>query len=438
VFVSLRPVTISRLAGAIVALWLCGGGQARAGGSADAGTLQTSFLNPLCTALGMTSCPQLPTVTQIVVEYAALSNSPPDLVRSQAFADAFLCTVSGVPGLFGVPLPPCSALAVSATNPPAPSSVASSDLSSLVPLAFISPSSGLAIPVPLGTSGENSFFYAVLDSANGQQMLDLFFDFVPWTTKQFVSGQLVASIEFPMVVLNRDGSERSVAATLQLTPTCSGAAACLSASVTGDFVMAGTRLTYTAAQLGLQIGYSFGASPNSATPHGMFELQIPPVVTGPSNPTNCGTAINNGTPDPGDCGNDPAYFGVIPAGATLPNGNPNPNVGSPIFINQTSGLPTDFLENDLGFTPMFLGLPVGTAPSAAPLCPGSANTPCPSSPPATYFGFCASFSNSSASPPFSNRSAVAGFLAIGTDGTTYVSSPVPMAGVTLPQCPPQD
>jgi len=417
--------------GTVAAVWLWAAGAAWAGdgGGGNVETIQSLVLDPLCVFLGMTSCPQLPTVAQVVLETAALENVPPNFVRSQIIGvsqgldlTSGACTVAGNFGFV-----PCDTLSVNAVNAPMPSSVGLSELASLTPIAFKSPTSGQLLPVPLGTSGENSFFYAVVDPAR----VHLFFDFVPWTTKQFVQGQLAASIAFPMVVLNADGSERPVAATLQLIPTCNGAAECLSANVTGNFAQSGTQ-TYSAAQLGIQISFSFGATPNSTVPHGTFDLQFPLVVTGPTNSANCGRAISSGTPDPADCGNDPAYFGVIPLGATLPNGTLNPNVGSPTFINQASGLPTAFSTDVLGFTSNALGLPVGTAPYAAPACPGRANTPCPSSPPATYFGICASFSNSS----FSNRLGVATFLAIGTDSATYVSSPVPGPVVALPQCPP--
>jgi hypothetical protein len=186
------------------------------------------------------------------------------------------------------------------------------------------------------------------------------------------------------VVLN-NGSERSVSGTLQVKATCNGAASCLSGTVTGDFVTAGTRKSYPASQLGVQIGYNFGASPNSDTQHGLFELQLPVIVTQAT---------------------DPAYFGVNGAKTT--------------DINQASGLPTAFSSDDSGFK--FMGMGVGVPPYPAPLCTDTSCPTDPATPAMTFYGICASIAN---------RPAVAGFLSVGTDGTVYASSPV----AALPQCP---
>src|SRR5262249_7442427 len=135
--------TIPRIASVVTTIWLSSGGLAWAGdGGEDLGTVQT-VLNLACSfTLGMTSCPQLPTITQVVLEFSALENLPPDSQRSILS----ICTVSASP-------PPCQAIAVNAVTPPAPSS---EDLpSNLLPLAFISPPSnsplavpGQAVPVP--------------------------------------------------------------------------------------------------------------------------------------------------------------------------------------------------------------------------------------------------------------------------------------------------
>src|SRR5205823_14993174 len=71
----------SRVAAWAAAIWLCAAGSAFAGdGGASLGTLQT-IINGLCTAFGMSTCPQLPTISQAVLEVAALENSPPEMVR---------------------------------------------------------------------------------------------------------------------------------------------------------------------------------------------------------------------------------------------------------------------------------------------------------------------------------------------------------------------
>ncbi len=444
---SFRSPQISYLASAVAALWLCGTGSAWAGGGggADASSLQMALLDPLCDFLGTTSCPQLPTINQIVLEISALENTPPNLVRSQVIGVQLgpvpgACTVAG-----NFSFPVCDTVAINAVNPPsrsnpgplAPSPIALASLSSLTPLAFISPLNvaGSAVPVPAGTNGANSFFYAVTTQANGQpDTLTLFFDYPPQTNPTFAMGQTVAKISLPLEVLSKtDGTERLVCgpqgcpasvATLRIKAFCNGGPACLTAAVMGDFSAPGTTETRSATALGLQFGLVFSSSPNATQPHAIFEVQVPLLVTGPTNPTNCGNAINGMMADPKDCGNDPAYFGVVPAGAA----GPTPT-GSPTGVNQASGLPTAFKTDDLGFTPAFLvGQSVGIAPLAAPPCGGGA---CPAQVALSTFPFCASFWANGTSPPL--HSAVAAFLAIGTDGTTYVSSPVPP--VVGPQCP---
>src|SRR5215472_13490445 len=152
---------ISRFAGMAATLWVCGAGPAWAGGGMDLGGVQ-SLLNAICPYLGMTTCPQLPTITQAVLQVAALQNIAPDYLRADANV-VKICTVSGRPLPGKIPpinVPPCDSVAISAINAPASSSVMLSDLT---PLGFISPLTGQgpAIPVPPGTSGENTFFYVV-------------------------------------------------------------------------------------------------------------------------------------------------------------------------------------------------------------------------------------------------------------------------------------
>src|SRR5260370_1687809 len=111
---------LPRVAGVVSMLWLCTTGSAWAGGGggADAAALQTVFLNPLCNFLGMTSCPQFPTINQIILQLAALQNTPPSFVRSQiGFSQGAVqgtCTVAGNFGFF-----PCDSVAANAVNPPA-------------------------------------------------------------------------------------------------------------------------------------------------------------------------------------------------------------------------------------------------------------------------------------------------------------------------------
>jgi hypothetical protein len=202
----------------------------------------------------------------------------------------------------------------------------------------------------------------------------------------------VASVSLPLQVLNSDGSERLICgaqgcpaslATLQISAASNGG---LTANVIGDFSVPGTISTMSAGALGIQFSVSFAPSPNSDRSHFILEVQVPLLVT---------------------LGNDPAYFGVVPSGV--------------IPVNEISGLPTAF-TNDVVPTSK-----IGIAPQAAPACPSGS---CP--PPTTTFPFCASFSGNGGGPL---NSAVATFLAIGTDATTYVSSPVPAQIPSSLKCP---
>ena len=80
---SARRLTISCLIFAFVATWLGAVQPARAGdGGADLGSLQTFITGTLCPAVGINPCPQLPTITQAVLEIAGLSNTPPEIARA--------------------------------------------------------------------------------------------------------------------------------------------------------------------------------------------------------------------------------------------------------------------------------------------------------------------------------------------------------------------
>ena len=397
-----RSSAISRFAGVVTGLWLCGMGAAWAGtGGSDSG-LQT-VINTICSDAGATSCPTVPTVTQAILQMSGLANAAPDYVRGPEgplVINAFkaLCSVSGSQSL-----PVCSqANAINAVNPPAASAVAVSDLASLTPLAFTNVK-GQAVPVPFGTKGANSpgsFFYAVATpDQNGEfTTLSLFFDYPTLTSSSFTKGQVVAKISLPLQLLNSDGSERLICgatpcpsltnlATLQIT-TCSSGSGCVQGfayNVVGDFSSPGTIVSQPVGSLGIQASVSFGSSPNSSRSHLILGVQIPLLVTAAT---------------------DSAYFGVVPSGV--------------IPVNQLSGLPTAFTSDVVPTSK------IGITPQAAPTCSGT----CPST---TTFPFCASFAGNAGA---TINAAVATFFTLGTDATTYLSSPVPAALVgSALQCP---
>jgi hypothetical protein len=375
---------ISRLAGAAAAIWLCGVGSAWAGDGGSSGISLQGACDSFAMMFFETNCPPLPTLTQQVIEFTGLSSEPPNIVRS-------LNSVCGPNSQSGLTCPQVAVNAVNglATSPPADSN---DGLSYLTPLAF-KPG---PVATQYGDPTATSFFYAVtLTGTNGQpQLLDLILDNTAGTNKKFSKGPVV-SFSLPLVVL-QNGTEYPVAATLLLTATCNGAASCLTGTVSGTFPVVGAK-TFSAAALGINFNYSFGASPNSTTSHAIVELQIPLVVT---------------------MQNDPAYFTTS---------------SCPVGVNPFSQDCLAFSENAVGFPANFLGegASVGIAPYPAPLCTGTTCPATPPTPPAvspSFFGFCASFSN---------NPVIAAFASIGTDGTTYASTPTPGAASTT-QCPPQN
>jgi hypothetical protein len=266
-----------------------------------------------------------------------------------------------------------------------------------------------AVVTQYGDPAAKRFLYAALiEGSDGQpQLLDVVLDDTLSTKKQFSKGPVVA-FSLPLVVL-KGGIEYPVAATLQLTATCNGAADCLAGTVTGTFpTFPGVaKKSYSAAALGLTFSSSFDASPNSATPHRKYELQIPIIAT----------------PD-----TDPAYFAQTPMTTQQcpkVNGPPPPLY----FANALSGYCNAFATPGvLGFlTPVLgAGASIGIAPYAAPQCT-SATCPTDGSTATPFFGFCASFP---AGPTF--LPGVATFLQIATTGMTSASTPLATQNL---QCP---
>jgi hypothetical protein len=421
---SVSSAKISRLAAAVAGLWLLCAGPAWAGGGMDAAALQ-DMLCKFVSDLGILTCPRYPTylniptgaaispATPIVVELAAWENYNPDTIR---ILDSD-CVQEG-PGAGG---PYCPQLAVNAINTPVKSPREDDEdaeswrkdtehekspaaLSHLNPLAFVGATSTTPFTVTQKLDpNATSYVYAVVEGDNGQSdTLDLFFR--TGSSKKHTRGP-VATISFPLAVLaNGASTENSVVATLQINATCNGAAECLSAKVSADFSGTGTKKTYSLADLGLNLAYFSSPSPT-------YLLQIPLLV-------------NHQT--------DPFFFLLPPHHASLPQ--------CPNGINQISGYCNVFSQTNPpnGFAPKFLANTViGMAPSAAPQCPGpQPGTQCPTqsnpaiAPIPPTFGFCATFSNDLAA---------AFFLAIGPDGTTYISSlvaPSPiMPPAQYPACP---
>jgi len=372
--VFIRHSTIVRLFGAFAALWLSAGSAWAGSGGPDAATLQ-KILDDLCTFLKMTSCPQLPTASQLVLEIAGLETAPPDVVRFEG-ALSPTAVVNAVNPPAGSPIAPSIA---PPGSPVAPSNVA--------PLAFVS---GATATVTTVTEPPNpdadSFFYAATNGAAGQapDTLNLVYDYKLLTNPTFAKGQLVAEFSIPLVIVNSDFSETEAPTTIQIlgaTSGCGNAVPCFSTTATSKSFG-----TVDPAKLGVTVALAFQPSENFSDSHAVFSVQAKLVVTQKQ---------------------DPAYFAS----------------GSPFFkaafVNNESGAPSKLLTSP--------AIGIGIAPYAAPQCPGGVN--CAGAPPPSHFPYCASIADDFGTV----RSAVAAFLSIGTVGATSVSAPVqPLSGVTCP------
>jgi hypothetical protein len=285
-----------RFLGVYFALWL-GCGPAWAGhGGPDLGSLQ-GILDDFCSAVGMTRCPQLPTLTQAVLELSALENIPPELARFEGSSSP--------------------TAAVNAVNPP----VASFSLSSLpdvTPLAFISSPTGATI-TQRGDPQANSFFYGATNGPRSTT-LNLVYDYLPLTNSNFTKGELVAQISIPLVVLNSDHTETEAPTNIQITGAtgCGKTVPCVSATATGTF--GGKSQTVAASSLGLTVSVVFQPSPNSATPHAIFLIQGGLLVTQST---------------------DPVYFNTDPASPFL----------NSAFVNEQLGVTPKSVGSPVGIAP---------------------------------------------------------------------------------------
>jgi hypothetical protein len=161
-----------------------------------------------------------------------------------------------------------------------------------------------------------------------------------------------------------------------------------------------------ASDIGVSCAVVFAPSPLSLVPHAIYEVAVPLVVTGTT---------------------DPLYLA-----------NPIANVGSPFKICEVPGCGTDLTGFSPGILPKGNTIPsgsyIGLPPDAAPLgppptCSGTGCTPPP-------YALCANLPGLIGSPVAS----VAAFYAIATGGETLLSAPTPAAfttpsGGTPPVCP---
>jgi hypothetical protein len=374
-------------------------------------------LNTICGNLGIAPCPQLPTITQGVLEIAGLGYARPEAIRRSQNIPPGSVFAGNAPPVPATPLVPVSL-------PLTP--LAFSNLG-LTPLAFVSPGNdrdsegskaaskgnGFAPVTQLYDPEANSFFYAATTYGNvggnpQPQTLNLFYDDLSRTNKVFVNGQLVARIFVPLVVYDSNAcmtnppaacTETEVMTTLEVqATTCTGGPSCLTAYAIADFSAFGTdkcsslmaAKRCTAADLGISFALVFGASPTSTDPHAIFEVQVPLIVT---------------------VANDPVHFNAF---FNAPQAN---LIGTTTFGTEDLGSPLAFLP----------GKSIGVATYPAPMTVPNAAL--------ANFGFCANLPDNSNGPGARLRPAVAAFLDVATDGETLVSAPLGTSTDPALQCP---
>jgi hypothetical protein len=413
VSVSIRPFRFSRLARAVAALWLWGSGAAWAGGGGggeDLGTLNSALLflcNTTLPLFGVTvpSCPQLPSVTQGVLQLAAWQVVPPEALLATNNIPLDHGIDAGNPSLPPATIAltdtitakaittfPVPATTDSTKNPPV---VGLSDLlPKLRPLAFISSAQtgqgAAAAAAQLYNTGADTFLYAVASELSPSTSVQpdamyFFYEDLSRINQTFTIGQIAAYFSLPLTVLSKNGmtvTESQVTTTLQVKAVCNGGPACLQAFAVGGIGGSSPSNPLPASNFGIKFALVFASSPISPNLHAIFELQVPLVLT---------------------FATDPIYFP-----------NPIANIGGPPFVADTN-------------------VSIGLGPTAVPLCtPAKCPTP-PATPPAPVFALCASLPDNTNGPAARRKPAVAAYYALATTGETLLSAALPASSNSV--CP---
>ena len=393
--VSVRLSKLVSLAAAVVAGSLCWCNPAWAGGSADAGSVQT-FLDSICSTFSVAPCPKLPTVTQGVLAIAGYTYSRPESIRASQNISPGSVYASNLPPIPGNPLVPV-------VLPVKPKDFANL---ALTPLAFISASSNedeqqdqqQATPTQLYNPAADTFLSAVTSFGSVQgtlqpQMLNVFYEDLSQTNREFTSGQVVADLWLPLAVAKLDASgniasETPVFTKLEIKSCANGQSSCFKANAIGGIGTPAKPIP--ADQLGLHFAIVFGPSLVSTETHLIVEVQVPLLISNLLEPVY----FSFTSPQASIIGT--VTFGVDDVGAPAPGLGPGSYVGIPPYPGPQTPVPTP-------------------------------------SPNIVNFGVCASL------PPNDNGQtpvrAVAAFLDIATDGTTLVSAPTGSSTNPAVQCP---
>jgi hypothetical protein len=447
---------ISRLAGAVAALWLCGGGAvwAGSGGGADLGTLN-SALTSLCSfleappfSINLPSCPQAPTVAQGVLQLAAWNVVPTEMIRATNSIPLKGAVNAGNPSI-----PPVGPVPPPITAFPVGADVLSNLLPNLTPLAFKGPDA-IGKTVTLSTNNTTPVTSKILNFAS---------------TKGLTAGQNYSIV---------DTTRPTAISTGTTLISFTGAAVTMSANAAGPGVGSGDKITLTPIATATQLydpdagAFSYAlASGTGSQPDTFYSLyedlslvkqtfnkdQIVAYFSLPLtmlDSTGTPSQVMTNLQVKAVCSGGPAClqaFAVGGIGGSSPS-NPIPatNFGinfalvfapSPIattshafFELQVPLVITNAIDPLYFFNPVAnVGSPftaettasIGIRPSAAPLCSGTG--PCPPPTPPYVFALCAMLpagngnGNGNVQAPVP---AVAEYYAISTAGETLLTAPL--------------
>jgi hypothetical protein len=465
--------TISRLVGAVAALWLCGAGPvwAGSGGGADLGSLN-SALRTLCNDtlpfFGVTvpSCPQVPTVAQGVLQLAAWNLVPTEMIRATNNVPLKGAVNAGNPSI-----PPVGQEPGPITEFPVGGDVLSNLLPNLTPLAFKGPDA-IGKTVTLSTNDTTAVGSNVLSFASTKGLIaGQNYSIVDITTSTAIStGTTLISFTGTAVTMSANAAGR-VASGDKITLTPIATATQLYNPDAGAFLYAvasgtGTQpdkfyLLYEDLSLVRQtfknnqiVAYfslpltKLDSATGKPSPV-MTNLQI--VATCSGGPA-CLQAqvVGGGTPQNPQLATDlgihfalvfapspftttpHAFFELqvplvitgacsVPPSVCPPNA---PNTDPLYFFNPISNVAFAFTADETG-TDLGDGTSIGIGPSAAPLC--SATGLCPPATPPYVFALCAKLpagngnGNGNVQAPVP---AVGAYYAISTAGETLLSTPV--------------
>jgi hypothetical protein len=434
--VLIRSSIISRLFNAVAALSLCGSTAAWAAtGGSDQGTVNSAW-QTFCTStlpsigIVLPSCPVVPSVTQGILEFAALQQAPPVVVRANSGPGSLASLGQAVDAIDPslptalIPVPNTTESFTAITKFPIPAKSTTTTtpvvlglsdlLPAMTPLAFISSSNRPAPATQLYNRSANVFLYGVASEftrQSGSEPDTVFFvyDDTSRTNGNLNQGSVVAEFSFPLVVLTGyappppppalpSGTETLVPTTLQFRATSAGD--CSTSTVSGQS-LDGTLTTppsvsfsLLASQIGIDCAVVFAPSPLSTASHAIFEVRVPLIVTLATDPLYIGSNFYNVIASPWS--SDVTGFPQTPPGG----------------FSGVKGIPN--------------GSFIGLAPSAQPLLPqGSAN---PTG--AIPYALCANLPSGNANGQAPVPS-VATFYAIANDGATLLSAPTPAAFASI-------